>query len=104
MFHAHRRARIESRTSKQILMPKGTYTRKQASIEAFREVTGELLPDTLTFDEIRRRSRQLSPDLQNRCHERYLQLMSLGRPDYLAHKFNHDNRKYGHTDHSEQDL
>ena len=85
-------------------MPKGTYTRKQASIEAFWEVTGELLPENLSFDEIRRRSFQLPAELQNRCHERYIQLMSLGRPDYLTHKSNHNSRKYGHSDHSEQDL
>ena len=64
-------------------MPKGTYTRKQASIEAFWEVTGELLPETLSFDEIRRRSFQLPAKWQNRCHERsIIRLISLGRPDY----------------------
>ena len=66
-------------------MPKGEYTRKQAALKAYFEVTGEQLPESLTHDEIRRCSFRLPTGQSKRCHE-HLQLMSLGRPDYLANR------------------
>ena len=79
-------------------MPKGEYTRKQAALKAYFEVTGEQLPESLTHDEIRHCSFRLPAGQSKRCHELYLRLMSLGRPDYLANRTMYRN---GYSDHSE---
>lgn len=69
-------------------MAKGKYTRKEAGIMAYFEVTGEQLPSRTTAAEIREYSKALPEELQKRCHELYLHYMSLGRPEYLEHYSN----------------
>lgn len=64
-------------------MPKGKYTRKEAGIKAYLEVSGEELPLRVTLAEIREYSKALPEDQRKRCHELYLHYMSFGRPDYL---------------------
>lgn len=61
------------------------YTRKEAGIKAYTEVTGEKLPPSVTAAEIHEYSRSLPEDQRKRCHELYLQLMSIGRPQYIDH-------------------
>ena len=69
-------------------MAKGKYTRKEAGIKAYSEVTGEELPPRVTVAEIREYSNALPEDQRKRCHELYLHYMSLGRPEYLEHYSN----------------
>lgn len=70
-------------------MAKGKYTRKEAGIMAYFEVTGEQLPSRTTVAEIREYSKALPEEEQKRCHELYLHYMSLGRPEYLEHYKNY---------------
>ena len=70
-------------------MAKGKYTRKEAGIKAYMEVTGEELPSRVTVAEIREYSKALPEDLRKRCHELYLHYMSIGRSEYLEHYSNH---------------
>ena len=69
-------------------MAKGKYTRKEAGIKAYSEVTGEELPPRVTVAEIREYSNALPEDQRKRCHELSLHYMSLGRPEYLEHYSN----------------
>ena len=62
-------------------MPKGEYTRTEAGRRAYFVVTGIELPDTLTHDEIK--AHALPEEQWKRCHELYLQYMSIGRPEYM---------------------
>lgn len=64
-------------------MAKGKYTRKEAGIMAYFEVTGKQLSSRITAAEIREYSRALPEEQQKRCHELYLHYMSIGRPDYM---------------------
>lgn len=64
-------------------MPKGEYTRTEAERRAYFVVTGIELPDTLTHDEIKAYSHALPEEQWKRCHELYLQYMSVGRPEYM---------------------
>ena len=64
-------------------MPKGEYTRTEAGRRAYFVVTGVELPDTLTHDEIKAHSHALPEEQWKRCHELYLQYMSIGRPEYM---------------------
>lgn len=52
-------------------MAKGKYTRKQAGLIAYREVTGEYLPIRTTCEEIKEYVRALPEDLRRRCHVLY---------------------------------
>lgn len=70
-------------------MAKGKYTRKEAGIKAYMEVTGEELPSRVTVAEIREYSKALPEDQRKRCHELYLHYMSIGRSEYLEHYSNH---------------
>ena len=64
-------------------MPKGEYTRTEARRRAYFVVTGIELPNTLTHDEIKAYSHALPEEQWKRCHELYLQYMSIGRPEYM---------------------
>ena len=64
-------------------MPKGEYTRTEAGRRAYFVVTGIELPNTLTHDEIKAYSHALPEEQWKRCHELYLQYMSIGRPEYM---------------------
>ena len=64
-------------------MPKGEYTRTEAVRRAYFVVTGIELPNTLTHDEIKAYSHALPEEQWKRCHELYLQYMSIGRPEYM---------------------
>ena len=64
-------------------MPKGEYTRTEAGRRANFVVTGIELPNTLTHDEIKAYSHALPEEQWKRCHELYLQYMSIGRPEYM---------------------
>lgn len=65
-------------------MPKGEYTRTEAGRRAYFVVTGIELPDTLTHEEIKGRSRGLSTTQRQHCHELYIHYMSIGRMKYKA--------------------
>lgn len=65
-------------------MPKGEYTRTEAGRRAYFVVTGIELPNTLTHEEIKGRSRGLSMTQKQLCHELYIHYMSIGRKKYKA--------------------
>ena len=69
-------------------MAKGKYTRKEAGIKAYMEVTGEELPSRVTVAEIREYSKALPEDQRKRCHELYLHYMvgSINSIFYFLHK------------------
>lgn len=62
-------------------MPKGKYTRKQASHMAIEDMTGEILSPTISFEEIKKYVAALLEDLRERCRLRYRQNMFIGRPN-----------------------
>ena len=64
-------------------MAKGKYTRKEAGIKAYSEVTGEELPPRVTVAEIREYSNALPEDQRKRCHELYLHYRLPPASEYL---------------------
>ena len=63
-------------------MSKGKYTRKEAGLLAYREITGKDLSSVRTAGEIKMHVEALPEDLRRRCHQLYLQYMSIDRPGY----------------------
>lgn len=74
-------------------MAKGQYTRKEAELLAYQEVTGRALSHARTVGEIKARVEALPEDLRRRCHQLYLQNMSINRPGYYERYIEQRSRR-----------
>lgn len=74
-------------------MAKGKYTRKEAGLLAYQDVTGKDLSPVRTAAEIKERVETLPEELRRRCHHLYLQYMSVDRPGYYERYIEQRSRR-----------